>query len=252
MESSSSVPWKNTRLRVAAVFSVTLKQKNRAERGSLLLFLNHLLHCLTLVSFRPCIFVTFILNGLFIPYCHMYSSVSLFVLVLSLLLLLFSITAIILSLSLLHFTSAAPKTTLIFLMRQASRLENERKEKKQTKKRNFKTFQSGSVRCRRLVWACPGWLSGVLIGGRGQDRYSERCQKMTRSHFLSDRPSVRPQPQPGVGRRRHPSTQPGGSTAPHRTLRYPPLPAATSSPARNQEMLRSAPLVSVTVKIVTG
>lgn len=61
------------------------------------------------------------------------------------------------------------------------------------------------------------------------------------------RPSVLSHSQESVGGATPPHSQ---GAAPHRTLRYPPLPAATSSPARNQEMLRSAPLVSVTVRLL--
>lgn len=64
---------------------MTLKQKNRAERGTLLLFLNPPVTLVHLGYIQAVHFFIFILNGLFIPYCHMYSSVFLFVLVLPLL-----------------------------------------------------------------------------------------------------------------------------------------------------------------------
>lgn len=66
------------------------------------------------------------------------------------------------------------------------------------------------------------------------------------------RPSVLSHSQESVGGGTPPLSQGAAPhcTALHRTLRYPPLPAATSSPARNQEMLRSAPSVSVTVRLL--
>lgn len=134
----------------------------------------------------------------------------------------------------------AAQSPLLFLMQQASRPEM--REKRNTKS---KRFQLRSVSVADQLKACPA-------------RSSEHLQKMPRGHFLSDQPSVRPSvlshSRESVGGDAPPLSQGAAQhrTVLHGTLLSPHLPAATSSPANmaEQEMLRGAPLASVTDRLL--
>lgn len=103
-------------------------------------------------------------------------------------------------------------------------------------------------------------LGGFLIGGRGwltslRAINKKRGHANTRSDGNDCVPSVVCAQQPAVGRCRHTSTQPGGSTAPYPSPRpHPAVPCQLlprllqTSCTRN--LLHSAPLASVTVRLL--